>query len=132
MRSQVGHDRVTNTFTLSTLNLFSMWNKSLRKFYILVFVNKRYLVAERLKRLPPMQETQVRSLGREDPLEKEMVTHSSILAWRIPWTEKPGKLQSTGLQRIRQDWATSLTHSLTQKTSWGDITWDFATHLYNC
>ena len=61
------------------------------------------LVAQRLKRLPPMRETGVQSLGLEDPLEKEMVTHSSILAWRIPWTEKPGKLQSTGLQRIRQD-----------------------------
>ena len=61
------------------------------------------LVAQRLKRLPPMQETWVRSLGWEDPLEKEMVTHSSILAWRIPWTEKPGRLQSTGSQRVRHD-----------------------------
>ena len=61
------------------------------------------LVAQRLKRLPPMQETQVRSLGREDPLEKEMVTHSSILAWRIPWMEKPGRLQSTGSQRVGHD-----------------------------
>ena len=56
------------------------------------------LVAQRLKRLPPMQKTQVRSLGWEDPLEKEMVTHSSILAWRIPWMEKPGRLQSTESQ----------------------------------
>ena len=61
------------------------------------------LVAQRLKRLPPMRETQVRSLGWEDPLEKEMVTHSSILAWRIPWTEEPGRLQSIGLQRVRHD-----------------------------
>jgi len=50
------------------------------------------LVAQRIKHLPPMWETQVQSLGREDPLEMEMVTHSSILAWRIPWTEKPGGL----------------------------------------
>ena len=56
------------------------------------------LVAQRLKHLPPMQKTQVWSLGWEDPLEKEMATHSSILAWRIPWTEKPGRLQSTGPQ----------------------------------
>ena len=56
------------------------------------------LVAQRLKRLPAMQETWVRSLGREDPLEKEMATHSSILAWRIRWMEEPGELQSTGLQ----------------------------------
>ena len=50
------------------------------------------LVAQRLKRLPAMWEMSVRSLGREDPLEKEMATHSSILAWRIPWMEKPGRL----------------------------------------
>ena len=60
------------------------------------YVIKSSLVAQRLKRLPPMWQTQVRSLGREDPLEKEMVTHSSILAWRIPWTEELGGLQSTG------------------------------------
>ena len=57
----------------------------------------------RLKRLPAMQETWARSLGREVPLEKEMATHSSILAWRIPWTEEPGGLQSTGSQRVRHD-----------------------------
>ena len=51
-------------------------------------------VAQRLKRLPPMRETLVRSLGQEGPLEKEMVTHSSILAWRIPWSEKPGRLHT--------------------------------------
>ena len=66
------------------------------------------LVALRIKRLPAMQETQVWSLGWEDPLEKEMATHSSVLAWRIPWTEEPGGLQSMGSQRVRHDWATSL------------------------
>ena len=50
-----------------------------------------------------MQETQVQFLGREDPLEKELATHSSILAWKIQWTEEPGGLQSSGLQRIRHD-----------------------------
>ena len=65
-------------------------------------------VAQRLKRLPAIQETRVRSLSREDPLEKEMATHSSILAWRIPWTEEPSRLQSMGSQRVRHDWATSL------------------------
>ena len=58
------------------------------------------LVAQRVKHLPAMQETQVQSLGREDPLEKEMATHSSALAWKIPWTEEPGGLQSMGLQRV--------------------------------
>ena len=60
-------------------------------------------MAQRLKRLPEMRETWVRSLGREDPLEKEMATHSSILAWRIPWMEEPGGLQSMGSQRVRHD-----------------------------
>ena len=69
------------------------------------------LVAQRLKRLPAMQETWVRSLGREDPLEKETATHSSILAWRIPWMEESGGLQSTGSQRVGHDWATSHTHT---------------------
>ena len=56
-----------------------------------------------VKNLSAMQETQVRSLGQENPLEKEMATHSSILAWRIPWTEQPGGLQSMGSQRVRHD-----------------------------
>ena len=60
-------------------------------------------MAQRLKHLPAMQETWVQSLGREDPLEKEMATHSSILAWRIPWMEKRGRLQSTGSQRVGHD-----------------------------
>ena len=60
-------------------------------------------VAERVKRLPAMRETRVQSLGREVPLEKEMATHSSILAWRIPRTEKPGRLQSVGSQRVGHD-----------------------------
>ena len=61
------------------------------------------LVAQRLKHLPAMQETCVRSLGQEDPLEKEMATHSTILAWRIPWMEEPGELQSMGSQRVGHD-----------------------------
>ena len=65
--------------------------------------NKASLVAQRIKRLPAMQETRVRSLGGEDPLEKEMATHSCILAWRIPWTEETGRLQSTGPQRVGHD-----------------------------
>ena len=56
-----------------------------------------------IKHLPAMQETWVQSLGREDLLEKEMATHSSILAWKISWMEEPGRLQSTGLQRVGHD-----------------------------
>ena len=70
------------------------------------------LVAQWLKRLLAMPETQVRSLGWEDPLEKEVATHSSTLAWRIPWTEEPGGLQSTVSQRVGHDWATSLSVSV--------------------
>ena len=66
------------------------------------------LVAQRVKRLPAMQETRVRFLGQEGPLEKEISTHCSILAWKIPWMEEPGRLQSMGSQRVRHDWATSL------------------------
>ena len=62
-----------------------------------------FVVVQLVKNLPAMQETQVRSLGEEDPLEKEMATHSTILAWRISWTEELGGLQSTGLQRDRHD-----------------------------
>ena len=57
-------------------------------------------MAQAVKSPPAMQETVVQSLGREDPLEKGMATHSSVLAWRIPWTEEPGWLQSTGLRRV--------------------------------
>ena len=57
-------------------------------------------MAKKVKNPPPIQETQVQSLGQEDPLEKEMATHSSILVWRIPWTEEPGRLQSMGSQRV--------------------------------
>ena len=60
-------------------------------------------MAQRLKRLPGMWETQVRSLGWEDPMEKEMATHSTTLSWRIPWREEPGRLQSMGSQRVRHD-----------------------------
>ena len=60
-------------------------------------------MAQMVKRLPTMWETRVQSLGWEDPLEKEMATHSSILAWKIPWTEEPGKLQSIGSQRVGHD-----------------------------
>ena len=66
------------------------------------------LVAQRVECLPTMQETRVQSLGSEDPLEKAMAPHSSTLAWKIPWTEKPGRLQSMGSQRVGNDWATSL------------------------
>ena len=58
------------------------------------------LVAQMVKHLPAMLETQVQSLGQEDPLEKEMPTHSSTLAWKIPWREEPGRLQSMGLQEL--------------------------------
>ena len=63
----------------------------------------------------PMQETQVRSLGQEDPLEKEAATHSKILAWEIPWTEEPGRLQSMGLKRVRYNLVTKQQQNLNIK-----------------
>ena len=67
-------------------------------FYHMQIVFLSSLVVQSIKSLPAMQEPRVQSLGQEDPLEKEMATHSSILAWRIPWTEEPGRLQSMGSQ----------------------------------
>ena len=71
--------------------------------YFYLTQNRASLIAQLIKNLPAMQETWVRSLGWEDSLEKEMATHFSILAWRIPGTEEPGGLQSMGLQRVRHD-----------------------------
>ena len=68
----------------------------------------RNLVAQMVKCMSTVRETWVRSLGREDPLEKEMAIYSSTIAWKIPWTEEPGRLQSMGSQRVGHDWATSL------------------------
>ena len=63
-------------------------------------------MAQSVKNLPAVQETWVRSLGQEDPMEREMATHYSIFAWEIPWAEEPGGLQSTGLQRVGHDLVT--------------------------
>ena len=71
------------------------------------------LLGQMVKNLPVMQEIQVQSLGWEDHLKKDMATHSSILAWRIPWMKDPGELQSMGLQRVGHDWATKRTHAHT-------------------
>ena len=70
------------------------------------------LVAQMVKTPPAVQETWVQSLGWEDPLEKGMAPHSSILAWRIPWTEEPGGLQSMGSQRVRHNWVTTTSSSI--------------------
>ena len=74
-------------------------------------------MAQTVKILPIMQETQIQSLGQEDALEKGMATQSSILAWRIPWTEEPGRLQSMESQKVRHSWMTTLSWSLTN-SSW--------------
>ena len=122
------------------------WKSSIK--WPLLFCHRSHiasLVAQRLKHLPAMWETQVQSLGHEDPLEKEMAPHSSILAWRIPWTEEPGRLQSMGWQRVGHDWVTSLSlsvlsrcpvlqiwdkMSLSQKTS-PSSTWNIMHSLNN-
>ena len=81
--------------------------------YIYVYIYYwAFLVAQSVKNLPAVQETRVWFLGWEDPLEKEMATYSSILAWQVSWTEEPGGLQYVGSQRVRHDWATN-THLLT-------------------
>ena len=75
----------------------------IKQFKSSVLEGRASLVAQTLKNLLAMQETQVRSLGQEAPLEKGMATHSSILAWRIPWAEEPGELLSMGSQKVRHD-----------------------------
>ena len=78
----------------------------------MISVHLASLVAHLVKNLPIVQETWVRSLGQEDPLEKEMATHSSILAWKIPWAEKPGGLQSMGSKRVGTTEQLTLTYLL--------------------
>ena len=85
----------------------STWNKRTFAFPRIYVDASASLVAQKVKNLPAIQETLVWSLCQEDLLEKEMATHSSILAWRIPWTEEPGGLQSKGLQRVVHDRATN-------------------------
>ena len=84
-----------------------------------LFIARTSLVAQTVKRLPTMQKTRVRSLGWEGPLEKEMAIHSSTLAWKIPWMEERGRLESMGSQRVGHDWATSLTWFIARM--WGLI-----------
>ena len=105
---------LSNMITTIHNCLLSTWNVVIViKNWILTFsFNYAFLVAQMVKNLPAMQETQVQFLGQEDPLEKGMATQSSILPWRIPWTEEPGGLQSTGSQRVRQDWATNTTTTI--------------------
>ena len=105
---------LSNMITTIHNCLLSTWNVVIViKNWILTFsFNYAFLVAQMVKNLLAMQETQVQFLGQEDPLEKGMATQSSILPWRIPWTEEPGGLQSTGSQRVRHDWATNTTTTI--------------------
>ena len=82
---------------------FPFFKKKKKNFYFILWGRGGFPGDSAVKNPLTMQETQVRSLGQEDPLEEGMATHSSIFAWRIPWTEEPGGLQSVGSQRVRQD-----------------------------
>ena len=87
------------------------------------------LVAQSVKYLPAVQETRVRSLGWEDPLEEEMANHSSILAWKISWTEEPGGLQSMGSQRVGHDWETNTYRR--QKQNFPIFMWKLCNYFIN-
>ena len=95
-------------------SLFNLPPQGSSLYYLILSCSKEWtsMVAQMVKNLPPMQETQVQFLGQEDPVEKGIATHFSILAWRIPWTEEPGGLQSRGSQRVRYNWVT-LSHTHT-------------------
>ena len=86
-------------------------------FQVSDYYGTSFLLAQTTKNLPAMQENWVRSLGWEAPLKKGMATHSSILAWKIPWTEEPDGLQSPGLQRVRHNWMTN-TFTFTLSSQW--------------
>ena len=111
---------LTTTHNTSILTPFYEWGNISPKSHCKKKITEQdldlvYLNTQMVNRLPTMQETRVLSLGREVPLEKEMATHSSILAWKIPWTEESGRLQSMGRQRVGHDWATSLHFNLNTK-----------------
>ena len=96
---------------VDTLSVFYRWRHSVIEstplvicYRILIYITRTSLVDKLAKNLPSMQETLVGFLGRKYPLEKEITAHSNILAWKIPWWEKPGSLQSMGSQRVRHDW----------------------------
>ena len=90
-------------FNLDDRYIYYRGQESLRRNGVALIFNRASLVAQLVKNPPAMQETWVQSLGGEDPLEKGMATHSSILAWRIPWTEGPSGLESRGSQRVGHD-----------------------------
>ena len=101
-------------FVICVLKCFNFKFLKLERKLNPFILQRTSLVAQTVKRLPTMRDTQVRSLGQEDPLKKAMATHSGTLAWRIPWMEEPGGLQSVGSQRVRHYWATSLSQLLSQ------------------
>ena len=92
------------------LNLYAVENNCIRASLLLgaLLLRGASLVAQMVKSLLAVWETRLWSVGREDPLEEEMANHSNILAWKIPWMEEPGRLQSMGSQRVGRDWVTSL------------------------
>ena len=117
--SQFQKQSMTNNYKIIVINYNGKWSE--KKFfkiykiyvvcmdvyvYMLLWCYTGFSDGSVVKNLPAMQETWVRTLGQEDPLEKGMATHSSVLAWEIPWTEEPGGLQSMGLWRIGHDWVT--------------------------
>ena len=105
---RVGHDWMTNTLISCKTWLYLRWAWEAIICHSIYVVAPQ--VAQTVRHLPAMWETWIRSPGWEDPLEKELATHSSTLAWKIPWMEESGRLQSMGSQRVRLDWTTSLVH----------------------
>ena len=97
-----GKSRISNRFYFPGLQNSEI-NRRSHEINRRLLLGRTFLVAQRLKCLPGMQGARVRSLDRKDPLEKEMATHSNTLAWRIPWREEPGRLQSMGSQRVGHD-----------------------------
>ena len=105
-KSQLSVDHRIKAELLMTFEVIDFYHMVLvfpMSFWLLLHPTRASLVAQMVKNLPSMQETQVPALGQEDPLEKGMATHCNILAWRIPGTEEPGRLQSIGLHKVEHD-----------------------------
>ena len=96
-------DKITNWLLMTHQCPRAKFHLDLMTVLFLICHSLSVLVPQMVKCLPTMRETRVQSLGREDPLEKEIATHSSTLAWKIPWTEEPGRLQSMGSLRVGHD-----------------------------
>ena len=122
MNTEVNHNLLPFTF-MYTFMVYEYKDAYIHRYFNLIIVSR---VAQMVKRPPAMWETRAWSLGQEDPWEKKMATHPRTPAWKIPWTEELGRLQLMGSQRVRHDWATSLSVSFFQSNKLRTSLWHWS------